>query len=101
MGRFMDDDIMRQAGKNQLARICTPTLARVTIFICCPLASRLRKITEHERPVLFRIKGIRLRKGMRRNLKLVTKESPANSTSQGRLKPRQRAHDDCVGVLGV
>src|SRR5688572_10423763 len=63
------------------------------------LPTRTFEVTKHQRLVLFRVKGIRICKRVRRDAYLMTAKSPTNATTKRELKSRQGLHHNRVNVL--
>jgi hypothetical protein len=82
MSGFMNDDVVRHAGVNR------STVARF-------------EVTEEQRLVSPRVKGVRVSECVWHELELMPSESPAHPSSEREFEPRERSHDQCVDVLAV
>ena len=51
--------------------------------------------------IAFRVEGVGVGEGVRRDLELVAAEPPADAPPERELEARERPHDDRVDVLGV
>ena len=94
--RLVDDHVVREAGEDQAgaeaARLPALRLpfrrVVVGVIFCLPAALspveiRLREVAEQQRAVVLRIEGIGVGEGVRRDLKLVAEEAPADAPPEG------------------
>src|SRR5262245_57091962 len=80
VGRFMSDNVMRQARKN-----------RSTVSA--------GKVAEEQPLVRLGIKGVSIGKSVRRYFDLMPRKRPTDTTTKGELESRQNPHHDGIGVL--